>query len=130
MGFFDLFKTQKEIVNEEIVEVPWHILNNMEQLDTIILESKNSPVAIFKHSTRCGISRGVMKIFERNYALTDDQLKLYYLDIFENRAISDEIAVRFQVNHESPQLIVIMDGLVVYYDSHHSIEASQLKKFV
>lgn len=130
MGFFDKFKSTRDIVKEEIVEVPWHVLGSMGQLDEILEQSKNKPVAIFKHSTRCGISRGVLKLFEKNYKLTDDQLKLYYLDLLQNRDISNEIAGRFKVQHESPQMIVIKNGVVVYQDSHHSIQASDLEKFV
>lgn len=130
MGFFDRFKSPRDIAKEAIVEVPWHILGTMDQLDSIIEESKSKPVAIFKHSTRCGISRGVLKIFERSYSLSEDQLKLFYLDLLANRDISNEIAGRFQVPHESPQIIVIKDGQVVHHDSHHSIEAADLEKYV
>lgn len=130
MGLFDKFKTQREIVKEEIVEVPWHVLGKMDQLDEIVEESKTKPVAIFKHSTRCGVSRGVLKSLERHYNLTNNQLKLYYLDLLQNRDISNEIASRFKVPHESPQMIVIKNGEVVHQDSHHTIEAAHLEKFV
>ena len=130
MGFFDKFKSPRDIVKEEIVEIPWHVLGRMDQLDEILEQSKSKPVAIFKHSTRCGISRGVLKLFERNYKLTDEQLKLYYLDLLQNRDISNEIAALFKVHHESPQMIVIKNGVVVYQDSHHAIQASDLDKFV
>ena len=130
MGFFDKFKSSSDIAKEEIIEVPWHVLSKVEQLDEIVEQSKTKPVAIFKHSTRCGISRGVLKLVEKNYKLTDDQLKLYYLDLLQNRDISNEIAARFKVYHESPQMIVIKNGIVVHQDSHHSIDASHLEKFV
>ncbi len=130
MGLFDIFKTTSDRAKEEIVEVPWHVLGKMEQLDEIVEQSKTKPVAIFKHSTRCGISKGALKLLERNYSLTDDQLKLYYLDLLQNRDISNEIAARFKVHHESPQMIVIKNGVVVHHDSHHSIEASNLERFV
>lgn len=130
MGFFDKFKAPRDIAKEAIVEVPWHILGEMDQLDKILEESNTKPIAIFKHSTRCGISRGVLKIFERNYSLSKDQMKLYFLDLLANRDISNEIAARFKVNHESPQIIVLKDGKVVHHDSHHSIEAADLEKYV
>jgi len=130
MGLLDIRRPPRDIAKEEIVEVPWHVLGKMDQLDEIVEESKSKPVAIFKHSTRCGISRGVLKLFEKNYKLTDAQLKLYYLDLLQNRDISNEIAARFKVHHESPQMIVIKNGAVVHHDSHHSIEASHLKRFV
>ncbi len=130
MGFLDIFKTPRDIVKENMVEIPWHVLGQMEQLDQIAEESKSQPVAIFKHSTRCGISRGVLKLFEKDYNLTNDQLKLYFLDLLAHRDISNEIAARFKVQHESPQLIVIKDGVVVHRDSHHSIQAGHLEKFL
>mgnify|MGYP003147412003 CR=1 FL=1 len=130
MGFFDKFKSPRDLAKEEIVEVPWHVLGTMEQLDELVEESKIKPVAIFKHSTRCGISRGVLKLFEKNYKLTDEQLKLYYLDLLQNREISNEIAMRFKVHHESPQMLVIKNGEVVHHDSHLAIEASHLERFV
>lgn len=130
MGFFDKFKSTQDIAKEEIIEVPWHVLGRMEQLDEIMEESKTKPVAIFKHSTRCGISRGVLKMFEKNYNLSNNQVKLYFLDLIQNRDISNEIAARFKVHHESPQMIVIKNGAVVHHDSHHSIEASHLEKFI
>ncbi len=130
MGLFNIFKSPRDIAKEEIVEVPWHVLGKMDQLDELVEESKTKPVAIFKHSTRCGISRGVLKLLERNYNLTDGQLKLYYLDLIQNRDISNEIAARFKVHHESPQMIVIKNGEVVHHDSHHAIEASHLERFV
>ena len=130
MRFLDIFKTQRDIIKEEIVEVPWHVLGTLDQLDTIIEESKDRPVVIFKHSTRCGISRGVLKIFERNYVYTDDQVKLYFLDLLQNRDISNEIANRFKVRHESPQLLIIKNGSVVYHNSHHAIEASHIEEFL
>ena len=82
MGLFSKFnKTQRDIAKEEIVEVPWHVLSEMQQLDEIAEISKTTPVAIFKHSTRCGISRMVLRNFESGYNLSDDQIKLYFLDL-------------------------------------------------
>ena len=85
---------------------------------------------IFKHSTRCGISRMVLKQFESNYDIDPSQMKLYFLDLLSNRDVSDEVGYKFQVMHQSPQLIVIKNGVAVAHASHHSINASELKKFI
>ncbi|QAA83101.1 bacillithiol system redox-active protein YtxJ [Aequorivita sp. H23M31] len=129
MGFFGKFKSSTE-TNKEIVGVPWRNLVTMDQLEKLVEESKLKPVAIFKHSTRCGVSRGVLKTFEKEYDLDDNQMELYFLDLLSNRDISNEIASRFKVRHESPQMIVIKNGEVVFHDSHHSIDASELEKFL
>ncbi|HIB48099.1 MAG TPA: bacillithiol system redox-active protein YtxJ [Flavobacteriaceae bacterium] len=131
MGLFSKFnKTQRDIAKEEIVEVPWHVLSEMQQLDEIAEISKTTPIAIFKHSTRCGISRMVLRNFESGYNLSDDQIKLYFLDLLSHRDISDEVGYRFQVIHQSPQLIVVKNGVAVANASHHSIRAGDLEKFI
>jgi bacillithiol system protein YtxJ len=133
MGLFGLFGSKNS--SEEKVEkvkkvVPWHRLNSLEQLKTIAEESKTKPVAIFKHSTRCGISRMVLNQFESSYNLDDTQLKLYFLDLLSNRDISDEVGFMFQVMHQSPQLIVVKNGNTVHQASHSSIQAHELEKFI
>ena len=132
MGLLDkIFKTQEDISKEEIVEVPWHPLTGMEQLDEIEQESHKQLVVIFKHSTRCGISRMVLRNFENEFASTSEkELKLYFLDLLSNRDISNEIASIFGVRHESPQLLIIKEGKVVQHESHHGIKAESLAQFV
>jgi bacillithiol system protein YtxJ len=130
MGLFDMFKSQREIAKEEIKETPWHELSSLEQLDTLLEESKNTPVVVFKHSTRCGISKMVLRQFEGSFNLTEDQIKLYFLDLLNHRDVSNKIAEKFSVPHESPQLIVLKDGSVVHHDSHHGIAAEHLSQFV
>lgn len=132
MGLLDkIFNSQQEVSKKEIVEVPWHPLTRMEQLDEIKKESEEKTVVIFKHSTRCGISRMVLRNFEGDFGDTSEEnLKLYFLDLLSNREISNEIASRFGVQHESPQMLVIKGGKVVQHDSHHSIKAGSLEQYI
>ena len=132
MGLFDkVFKSERDIAKEEIIEVPWHPLTDMDQLDAIEEESTEKPVVIFKHSTRCGISRMVLSNFEREFDLEKDgNYKLYFLDLLANRDISNEVANNFDVRHESPQMIILKDGKVVHHSSHHSIKSETLKEYL
>lgn len=130
MGLFGLFGTKESSDKKEVKQLPWEKLTSVDQLDSIVEESKATPVAIFKYSTRCGISRIVLRQFERAYDLNNDQMKLYFLDLLAFRNISDEISIKFQVMHESPQLIVIKNGVVVAHASHHGIRASELHNFI
>jgi bacillithiol system protein YtxJ len=129
MGLFGLFGN-KDASGEEKKSINWKQLTSMEQLDEIVSASKSKTVAIFKHSTRCGISRMVLRNFENSYTLSEEQLDLYYLDLLSYRDISDAIGHRFQVIHQSPQLLVIKNGTAVAHASHHSIHASELENFV
>ena len=129
MGFFDRFKSTGTN-QEEGENISWHILSSSDQLDGIIEESKTKPVGIFKHSTRCGVSRGVLKSFEKEFRFSEDQIKLYFLDLLAHRNVSNEIENRFKVHHESPQLILIKNGKTVYHNSHNAIDASGLERFL
>ncbi len=95
----------------------------------IINDSWEIPVLIFKHSTRCIISRTVLKNFEKEFDL-GDKVKPYFLDLLEFRPISNEIAAVFNVTHQSPQLIVIKNGKAVYDASHDSITIEDLKNYI
>ena len=132
MGLFDkVFKSERDIAKREIEEVPWHALTETDQLAEIENESEKQPVVIFKHSTRCGISRMVLNNFERNYDLPKDkEVKLYFLDLLANRDISGEVADRFSVRHESPQMIILKDRKVVHHASHQSIELASVKEHI
>lgn len=130
MGLSSFFSSKKNSEEKEKKVLPWKQLVSMEQLDSIISESKTTPVAIFKHSTRCGISRMVIRQFESTYDIDTDKMSLYYLDLLAYRNISDEVGIKFQVLHQSPQLIVIKDGVAVAHASHQGIQAGELHNFV
>lgn len=110
-------------------KIEWKQLTDLDQLDAIVEESNTKPVAIFKHSTRCSVSRMALRHFESDFDL-EDKIIPYFLDLLEHRDISNEIATRFEVEHQSPQLILISRGKSIYDASHNSIEAEDLKRYL
>ena len=126
---FGLFGS-KDRSSEVKKEIPWIRLDSSQQLDEIATTSRRKLVAIFKHSTRCGISSMALRQFERNFDTDPEQIDLYYLDLLAFRSLSDEVAARFQVWHQSPQLILIRDGVAVHHASHHNIDSRLLDEFV
>ncbi len=115
---------------KEEKEIPWVPLTSIAQLDEIVLSSKDKTQVIFKHSTRCGISRMVLKQFTAAYDFDEKELSPYYLDLLTFREVSNAIAEKFQILHQSPQLIVIKGGTAVFHDSHGAINAIDLKEFI
>lgn len=107
----------------------WIDLPDSAQLDLIIDESKEKPVVIFKHSTRCIISKMALRSFENDYTLGDDYI-CYYLDLIAYRPISNEIANRFGIEHQSPQILIIKNGKVVFHESHEGIDVNVLKTYL
>ncbi|HEX9601299.1 MAG TPA: bacillithiol system redox-active protein YtxJ [Mariniflexile sp.] len=129
MGLFNkLFSNSSE--EKETNVLPWIPLTELEQLQDIESKSTTKAQVIFKHSTRCGISRMVMRRFEADYNVTENTLDLYYLDVLNYREISNNIANTFQVMHESPQLLVIKYRVVVAQDSHGGINSLDLSVFI
>lgn len=128
MGIFNkIFSSSSEPKEEKVL--PWIPLNTIAQLDGIAEKSKTKTQLIFKHSTRCGISRMVMKQFVSAYDV-DFNADLYFLDLLNYRDVSNEVGYKFQVMHESPQLIVLRNGVVVAHASHGSINELDLAKYV
>ena len=109
--------------------MPWLPLTTIEQLETIADQSKTKTQLIFKHSTRCGISRMVMNQFVSAYDV-DVNADLHYLDLLNYRDVSNEVGYKFQVMHQSPQLLVLRNGVVVAHASHGAINEMDLEKFV
>jgi len=121
-SLFGNSEEKKEITNT----IDWIPLTNLGQLNEIMMLSEVKPVLIFKHSTRCSVSRMALKQFENEFDLADT-VDAYFLDLLEYRNISNEIAQRFQVEHQSPQLILIKEGKAMYNASHSAIDAVELK---
>ncbi len=108
----------------------WKELTSEKQLEEIITSSHQKPVAIFKHSTRCGISSRAKFILEDDWDISKDDLDFYYLDLLQYRSISNKIAEITQVYHHSPQVILIKNGEAIYDESHHDINVKELKEYL
>lgn len=128
MGLFDKFKSPRDIAKEEIREIPWIALEREEQLEEITEISAVTPVLIFKHSTTCGISQMALKQFKIEYDLDKKQLEPYFLDLKQYKTLSNLVASRFGVNHESPQVLLIKNGNAVYNESHGGINVGAIKE--
>lgn len=103
----------------------WQELTSLPQWAEVLQESWQTPVAVFKHSTRCSISSMAKSRLEREWQGNEPNFPVYYLDLIAHRDVSNAIAADLGVEHQSPQLIVLKDGKPVYYGSHNMIQARQ-----
>jgi len=103
----------------------WIPLLNEQQLEEIKKNSDHRPQVIFKHSSRCSVSSMARHRLDRNEFPTG--IDFYFLDIINNRNISNKIASDFRVRHESPQVLVINKGACVYDESHSGIHMDEIK---
>lgn len=103
-------------------------LKEESQLEELSTQSKNLPngVLIFKHSTRCAISSMALNRFRRGWDLPQEELPVYYLDLIRYREVSNKVSEKFEVQHESPQVLLIRNGKCVHTASHNAISPTDI----
>jgi bacillithiol system protein YtxJ len=99
----------------------WDRIDSEQALDEVIASSHQAPVLIFKHSYRCAISSTAFTRLERAWDSKAGDIKTYLVDVIAERPISQLIALKTGIIHESPQAILFKDGKPVYAESHLGI---------
>lgn len=85
----------------------------------------------FKHSTRCPISARAKMEMDRYLKSKPDDIEFELIDVISNRARSDEIAQQFDVEHESPQVILIdNNNNVIWTGSHRRVTEENLNQAI
>ncbi|MBM1107458.1 bacillithiol system redox-active protein YtxJ [Aurantibacter crassamenti] len=130
MGLFSGLFGNSTNENKEEEAFPWIELTELDQLEQIKEKSKTKTQLIFKHSTSCGISRMVIRSFKDSFDLPIEDADVYYLDLLRYREVSNEVGYKFQVMHQSPQLLIIKNGNAVANASHGSINDMNISEFI
>ncbi|MGH9969423.1 MAG: bacillithiol system redox-active protein YtxJ [Pyrinomonadaceae bacterium] len=97
---------------------------DVESFEELASRSQNDPVVVFKHSTTCPISAAAydeMSRFDGEVALVEVQ---------RAPGLSKEIEQRTGVVHESPQVLVLQEGKVVWDASHWKVKADAVQQAV
>lgn len=105
----------------------WKNLSTIKQVEQILEQSAQKPIAIFKHSTRCGTSHGALYDLQEGWDFSPSQMDFYYLDLLQYRQVSDYVAEALRVTHQSPQIILVYGGKAVYVATHLAVTAKGLK---
>ena len=106
----------------------WKEFTNEEGLEEIKNRSAEKPQVIFKHSTKCSISSMAKSRLER--ATAPDGIEFNYLDLIAHRNVSSKISEVFDVEHASPQVLIIKDGACIYDESHNAINMDEIVEAV
>ena len=121
-----LFKSSK---SSGFDDLHWNHLNTIEELNDLTQRSLKKPQLIFKHSVNCGISKMVLQQFVRDYSNGSFDFDLNFVVVQTARPVSNAIAASYDIQHESPQLIVIQDNKVLIHASHGAINSIDLSEF-
>lgn len=96
-------------------------------LDELIEASQSAPVLLFKHSNACPVSSRAHSQVER-FVARDSTIAYTAAIVVVQKArdLSNRIAERFGIRHESPQAIVLRRGSPVWSASHWDVTEDRL----
>jgi|SRR5215831_4264791 len=96
-------------------------LANVPSLDDFVTQLNGSAGILFKHSSTCGVSsRAYGEMSQLNCAVG-------LVVVQHARQVSNEIENRWRVTHETPQVLIVQDGKVVWSASHFEVKARDVE---
>jgi bacillithiol system protein YtxJ len=100
-------------------------LADVTEIDRALADSSERPVLIFKHSPTCGISAQAYGEIESLMASL--HAHAYLVNVWTARTVSNALAARLHTRHESPQVLLVRDGRVVWSASHFRVTAHAIR---
>jgi len=93
-----------------------------DDLDRLVARSTEGPVIVYKHSLTCGTSAAAFEeISELPSVLPGVPVGM--VKVQTARSLSNLVASRFGVRHESPQVFIVVGGTVRWHASHFRVTA-------
>ncbi len=99
-------------------------LNDAKSFEELLRRSQERPVVVFKHSMTCPISAAA---YEQMTHL-DGEVAL--VDVQSAREVSREIENKTGVPHESPQVLVLRNGKVIWNASHWRVKVDAVAEAI
>jgi len=103
----------------------WKTPKNTDEIDAI-LRNESKPQLIYKHSNRCGVSILSRNSLDSGMESITEQADSYMIDVVAMRDLSNYVADKTGVKHESPQLILINNGEIFWDASHGDVRIEKL----
>ena len=102
-------------------------IKNLKFLEEVL---KKTEMVIFKNSIRCPISRYARNEFEKFAETSGEKIELFMIDVIENNDVSKKFTEKTKIKHESPQVCYIINGKVIWHESHMNIKSEKLHEIV
>lgn len=104
-----------------------NVIETKEDLQTALALSYDMRILVFKLSNICPISEDLYKKLKDILLSQKDIANQIYLLVVQNaRDASDEIAFKFGIIHETPQVLILENEDVVFYESHEKIDLDKI----
>ena len=103
-------------------------LEGLEELDELLAHSDSRPILLFKHSYSCGVSAEALDELIAHLDAPAGNVRYAMITVQTHREISNAVARKLGVRHETPQAIIVRDGQVVWAASHFRVNAEEIGK--
>ena len=123
MSFIEVLKNMFSQNGTKTAE-EWNILDTKSAVDEAVRKSENKPQMIYKHSGRCSVCVFAKSNLERNIEEISEAADVNFVDVIASREVSNYIAEKLDVRHESPQAILLKHGEVIWHNSHGSVKSA------
>lgn len=97
-----------------------------DDLEALGSRSRQCIQVIYKHSNRCPLCHMAMHQVREAVKQAGDRADFYIVDVVGARDVSQAAAQRWNVRHESPQVLILQDDRVVWHGSHREVEAEAI----
>jgi bacillithiol system protein YtxJ len=102
-------------------------IQSIEEYKALLHTSNTHPVLLFKFSPICPISFYAEEQFNTYVTQSPQKLKAYRVDVIKSKSVSQYIAKHLGVTHQSPQTLLLSEGLCVWHDSHNSLTIKEFE---
>lgn len=123
-----LFNSVKNAFSSTGLADYWNVVDDPSSIKSILEASEEHPQLIYKHSYRCATSLFARKQVEQSSEDMSRHADLHFVDVIAHRRISNQIADRLNVRHESPQLLLVDQRKAVWHVSHGAIKSEAIVK--
>lgn len=83
---------------------------------------------IFKYSPYCPISKWQEYAFDQ--WISNQKVEFIKINVITERDASNFVAEKFNIKHESPQIILFNNGKPIYHASHNNIDLNKIESLI
>ncbi|HPO15423.1 MAG TPA: bacillithiol system redox-active protein YtxJ [Candidatus Hydrogenedentes bacterium] len=103
-------------------------LTSLPEVEAALEASMTRPIFVLKHSTRCPISAGAyQRVLHYIETAGETAPPAYLVKVIESRPVSNDLATRLNIQHQSPQLILVKNKTAAWHASHNAITAQAIQ---
>lgn len=106
----------------------WQYPQKISAIDECFANSYKKAVVFYKHSSKCGLCHMIRDDFNRQWNSSQENVVLVFIEVNENRSLSNYLAERTAIRHHSPQVIVVKNNEVIYSKTHGSIKIPEIEQ--